>query len=266
MARTGHILVVEDERSMREFLEILLRRHGHEVVVADGGQEGIELLESGAFDLVITDLKMPRVGGIEVLEHAKTRDPDLEVVVVTAFASTETAIAAMKQGAYDYLTKPFKVDEIVVTVERALEKRALVRDNVVLREQLQGRFRLDRMLGRSRAMQQLFELVRKVATTRTSVVILGESGTGKELVARAVHRHSDRASRPFVPVNCGAIPDALMESELFGHVRGAFTGASRDKTGLFEAAHGGTLFLDEIAEVGSTMQVKLLRALQERRI
>ena len=266
MQLTGNILVVEDERSMREFLEILLGRHHHRVAVADSGSAAIALLSKDEFDLVITDLKMPGVGGLQILEHTRRLHPQTEVIIVTAFATTETAIAAMKQGAYDYLTKPFKVDEIVVTVKRALEKRALVRENVTLREELRERFRLDRMVGRSAAMQQLFEMIHRVASTRTSVVILGESGTGKELVARAIHTLSDRSDRPFVAVNCGAIPETLMESELFGHVKGAFTGATRDKSGLFAAADGGTLFLDEVAELTPTLQVKLLRALQERRI
>jgi len=266
MPISGRILVVEDEASMREFLEILLRRHKHEAIVVDSGEAALEQLDREEFDLVITDLKMPGVGGLQILERTKQRHPQTEVVIVTAFATAETAIAAMKQGAYDYVTKPFKVDEIVVTVERALEKRALVRENVTLREELRGRFRLDRMVGRSPVMQQLFGLIQRVAATRTSLVILGESGTGKELVARAVHSLSDRAEKPFVAVNCGAIPETLMESELFGHVKGAFTGATRDKGGLFSAADGGTLFLDEIAELPPALQVKLLRALQERRI
>lgn len=266
MLKGAHILVVEDEQSMREFLEILLRRQGCEVSVAEGGKQGRELLDEREFDVVITDLKMPRVSGLDVLAHARKTAPGTEVIMVTAFASAETAIQAMRDGAYDYLTKPFKVDEILVTVERALEKRSLIRANAALRQELHDRYQLERLIGRSPGMQRVFELVRKVAPTRTSVLISGESGTGKELVARAIHALSDRKEGSFVPVNCGAIPDALMESELFGHVRGAFTGATHDKQGLFLAADGGTLFLDEIGELSLQMQVKLLRALQERRI
>jgi len=251
---------------MREFLEILLTRHKHRVTVVESGTQALEQLDRTEFDLVITDLKMPGIGGLEVLARARDSWPQTEVIIVTAFATAETAIAAMKRGAYDYLTKPFKVDEIIVTVERALEKRALVRENVTLREELKGRFRLEQMVGRSASMQQLFEMIQRVAGTRTSLVILGESGTGKELVARATHTLSDRAEHPFVAVNCGAIPETLMESELFGHVKGAFTGAARDKHGLFTAADGGTLFLDEVGELTPPLQVKLLRALQERRI
>lgn len=260
------ILVVEDELSMREFLEILLRRNNCDVRVAESGLLGIQMIEKEEFDLVITDLKMPDADGLAVLRATKKQYPDIEVIMITAFATTETAIAAMKQGAYDYLLKPFKVDEIIATVERALEKRALVRENLYLREELQGRFHLDRLVGRSTAMQQLFSLIRKVAMTKTNVLITGESGTGKELVARAIHALSDRANHPFVPVNCGAIPESLLESELFGHVRGAFTGAVRDQDGLFAAADGGTIFLDEVIELNQPMQVKLLRVLQERKI
>jgi len=266
MPLTGSILIAEDERSMREFLEILLRRQRHEVTAVADGKAAREAIASREFDLVLTDLKMPGVSGLEVLRETKQLYPHTEVILVTAFATAETAISAMKQGAYDYLTKPFKVDEILITVERALEKRALVRDNYTLREELKGRQGLDRLVGRSAVMQDLFGLMRRVASTRTSVLITGESGTGKELVALALHALSDRADRPFVPVNCGAIPDSLIESELFGHVRGAFTGAAVDKSGLFAAADGGTLLLDEIAELSQPMQVKLLRTLQERTV
>jgi two-component system response regulator PilR (NtrC family) len=263
----GSILIVDDERSMRDFLRIALTRAGHEVLAADGPAAAAVHYGARDFDVVITDLKMPGGGsGLDVLDGVKAARPDTQVIVVTAFATPETAIAAMKRGAYDYLTKPFKVDEIGVVIERALEKRALLRDNVELRAELQGRFRLDRLIGKSPPMQRVFELVRRVAPTRTSILLSGESGTGKELVARALHHLSPRAAEPFVAVNCGAIPDALIESELFGHVRGAFTGAVSDKEGLYAAADKGTLFLDEVGELGAQMQVKLLRVLQERRV
>jgi two-component system, NtrC family, response regulator PilR len=262
----GNILVVDDERSLREFLSICLGRAGHKVTVAEDPATALRALTSDV-DLVITDLKMPgTMDGLGVLDEVKKRHPDTQVIVMTAYASTETAIAAMKRGAYDYLTKPFKVDEISVVVERALERQALVQANAALRDKVQGRYKLSSLLGRSPSMQRVFELIRKIAPTRTNVLVTGESGTGKELVARALHHEGPRATKPFVAVNCGAIPDTLMESELFGHVRGAFTGASAAKEGLFAAADGGTLFLDEIAELSSPMQVKLLRALQERRI
>ena len=266
MTVSGNILVVEDDSSAREVLGVLLRRNAFDVTLAADGQEGCDLLKKQEYDIVITDLKMPGISGLQVLATSKLLHPDTEVVVVTAYATTETAIAAMKQGAYDYLTKPYKVDEIVVAVQRALEKRALVRENVTLREELRERYRLDRMVGRSPVMQQLFSLIRQVSTTRSSVLITGDSGTGKELVARAIHHISDRSDRPFVPVNCAAIPDALMESELFGHMRGAFTGATHTREGLIAAANTGTVFLDEVAELNPSLQVKLLRTLQERSI
>jgi len=251
---------------MREFLRIALTRAGHDVTVVES--PAAAAVEYGAhdFDVVITDLKMSGGSGLDVLDGVKTARAHTQVIVVTAFATTETAIAAMKRGAYDYLTKPFKVDEIGVVVERALEKRALLRDNLELRAELQGRFRLDRLVGKAPPMQRLFELARRVAPAKTSVLITGESGTGKELVARALHHLSPRADKPFVAVNVGAIPDTLLESELFGHVRGAFTGAHADKPGLFAAADGGTLLLDEIGELSPQMQVKLLRVLQERKV
>src|SRR5688572_4807658 len=263
----GRVLVVDDEQSMREFLAICLRRAGHEVDVADAGVTALARLKATPADVVITDLRMPgELDGIALLAAIKGAKIDTEVIVVTAFATAETALSAMKIGAYDYLTKPFKIDEINAVIGRAMEKRALVAENLALRQQVKGRIRLARMLGKSRAMQKVFELIDKVHSTKTSVLITGESGTGKELVARALHSESSRARGPFVAVNCGAIPDELMESELFGHKKGAFTGAHADKKGLFLEADGGTLFLDEIGELSLGLQVKLLRALQERRV
>ncbi len=266
MALTGTILVVDDERSMRDFLRIALSRPGHQVTLADGPESAAAAIAATEFDVVVTDLRMQGGTGLDVLDAARERNPDTQVIVVTAFATPETAIAAMKRGAYDYLTKPFKVEEVIVVVERALEKRTLLRDNVELRAELQGRFRLDRLVGKSTSMQRLFELVKKVAPAKTSVLLSGESGTGKELVARALHHLSPRVSGPFIAVNCGAIPETLLESELFGHVKGAFTGAVSERDGLFAAAEGGTLFLDEIGELSTAMQVRLLRVLQERKV
>ncbi len=263
----GNILVVDDERSMREFLAICLKRIGHQVTIAETGEDAVARVGTGgSFDLVITDLKMPgKLDGLGVLDEVKKRAPDTQVLVMTAFASAETALSAMKRGAYDYLTKPFKVDEITVVIERALERQALARSNAELREIVQGRYKLGHILGKSATMQRVFDLLRKVAATRTTVLLTGESGTGKELAARALHSEGPRAGNAFIAVNCGAIPDTLLESELFGHVKGAFTGASSHKQGLFEAADGGTLFLDEIGELSTAMQVKLLRVLQERK-
>ncbi len=275
----GKILVVDDEQSMREFLTICLRRAGHDVEAASTGAQALERLRAVLFDIVITDLRMPDLDGLGVLNAINTgaarysAGPDTspsdltpEVILMTAFATKETALAAMKQGAYDYLTKPFQVDEINAVIHRALEKRSLVEANLALRDQVAGRYRLASLLGKSRAMQKLFEVITKIHSARTSVLITGESGTGKELVARALHTEGSRAKMPFVAVNCGAIPDELMESELFGHKRGAFTGAIADRRGLFQEADGGTLFLDEIGELSLNLQVKLLRVLQERMV
>jgi two-component system response regulator PilR (NtrC family) len=236
------------------------------VEAASGGSEALATIRGREFDVVITDLRMPDVDGMVVLEQTKRLHPDTQVIVVTAFATTETAIAAMKAGAYDYLTKPFKVDEVSLVVDRALERRSLARDNLALRDEIKGRYKLDRLLGKSPPMQRVFDTIKKTAPGRASVLLVGESGTGKELAARALHELSQRADRPFVAVNCGAIPETLLESELFGHVKGSFTGAHVDKQGLFEAAHSGTLLLDEVAELPVAMQVKLLRVLQERKV
>ncbi|RMH45018.1 MAG: sigma-54-dependent Fis family transcriptional regulator [Deltaproteobacteria bacterium] len=263
----GSILVVDDERSMRDFLAICLEREGHEVATAATAAEALAAATAQPPDVIVTDLKMPGdLDGIGLIEAARERGIDAEVIVVTAFATPETAIAALKKGAYDYLTKPFKVDEINVVIGRALEKRALVRENLALREAVESRHRFASLLSKSPQMQRVFDLVRKIHSTRTSVLITGESGTGKELVARALHSEGARKHGPFVAINCGAIPPDLLESELFGHVRGAFTGAVDDKPGLFEAADGGTLFLDEVGELPAALQVKLLRVLQERRV
>ena len=252
---------------MREFLAICLRRAGHQVTIADSGTAAMTSLAASPADIVVTDLRMPGdLDGLALLRAIRAASLDPEVILVTAFATADTAIAAMKEGAYDYLTKPFKVDEINAVIGRAMEKRALVAENAALREQVAGRVRMAQLLGRSKPMQLLFELIGKIASARTNVLITGESGTGKELVARALHTEGSRAGGAFVAVNCGAIPDELMESELFGHVKGAFTGAVSDRSGLFREAHGGTLFLDEIGELSLGLQVKLLRALQEKRV
>jgi two-component system, NtrC family, response regulator PilR len=263
---TGDILIVDDERSMREFLAIYLKRSGYRVEAAPDADSARKALAAREFDVVITDLRMPDGSGLEVLSESKHLHPDTQVIVVTAFATAETAIAAMKAGAYDYLTKPFKVDEVGLVVERAMERRVLQRQNIVLRDEIKGRYKLERLIGKSMPMHRVFDVIRKIAPARTSVLLIGESGTGKELAARALHELSGRDEKAFIAVNCGAIPEALIESEFFGHVKGAFTGANSDRTGLFEAAHGGTIFLDEIGELPVPMQVKLLRVLQERKV
>jgi len=261
----SRILVIDDELSMREMLEIFLTQDGHEVLTASDGAQGIaRLTEEDNLDLVITDLRMPGAHGMVVLERARELHPNAPVVVMTAFASHQTATEAMKMGAYDYFSKPFSLDDIKATVDRALERRRLVVESKRLRDTLHEQGVMRSLIGSSRAMQQVFDLVRRIARTRTNVLVLGESGTGKELIARALHEQSDRRAAPFVVINCGAIPESLLESEFFGHKRGSFTGANADKDGLFKAASGGTLFLDEVAELPLSMQVKLLRVLQER--
>jgi two-component system response regulator PilR (NtrC family) len=262
----GRILVVDDERSMREYLEILLRKVGHEVLTAADVPSAVALADSKEIDLVLTDLRIGRETGLDVLKAFKAAQPETEVVMITAFATMENAIQTMKAGAYDYVTKPFKNEELTVLVEKALEKGRLSRENESLRIQLGARGRLAGMVGTSAAMQEIDRLVEKVAASRSTVLIIGESGVGKELVARAIHDKGQRAGAPFVPINCGAIPEGLVESELFGHVKGAFTGAHADHAGLFKAANGGTVFLDEVSELPLAAQVKLLRAIQERRI
>jgi two-component system, NtrC family, response regulator PilR len=263
----ARVLVVDDEQSMRELLGIMLRQVGYEVSQADGGEAAIQTLKgTDAFDLVITDLRMRKVDGLAVLRAAKEHSPHTVVLVVTAFASTETAVEAMKLGAYDYVTKPFKLDELKLTIANALERKRLQDENRELKRQLRTERGFDSFVGKSRRMLEVFETIRKTADSGSTVMITGESGTGKELVARAVHQESSRRSAPFISVNCGAIPETLMESELFGHVKGAFTGAVQSTEGLFLAADGGTLFLDEITEIAHSVQVKLLRAIQEREI
>jgi len=260
----ARILVVDDEPSMQEFLEIFLRREGFEVQTAGSVDEALALAEGGEFELVVTDMQMPDRTGLDLLRALHELAPDTLVVMMTAFASTDGAIAAMKEGAYDYITKPFKVDEIRVVIEKALEKKLLSKDNERLRSELRSQVRARSIVGNSEPMARVFELVSQVAATKTNVLISGESGTGKELVARAIHEQSDRCGDAFVAVNCGAIPENLLESELFGHVKGAFTGAVSNKEGLFEAADGGTLFLDEVGELPPSLQVKLLRVIQDK--
>jgi two-component system response regulator PilR (NtrC family) len=258
------ILIVDDERSMRDVLSIMLKRAGYAVSTATDGEEAIGLLGSEIFDLVITDLKMPKVGGLEVLKAVKDASPDTVVLVITAFASTETAVEAMKRGAYDYVTKPFQVDEVQLIIRNALERRRLTTENALLKREIATQASFTQIIGQSEAMQKVFEIVRKVADSKSNVLICGESGTGKELVARAIHYNSARERMPFVAVNCSALPEPLLESELFGHMKGSFTGAISNKEGLFEAANGGTVFLDEIGDMSPAIQVKLLRVIQER--
>ena len=266
MSVQPRILVVDDERSMQEFLEILLRKEGYDVATVGDVPSALIALDSDDFDLVISDIQMPDRSGLDLLRALRQAQPEIVVIMITAFATTETALAAMKEGAYDYITKPFKVDEIKLVVKKALEKKLLAAENARLRHELRSERQQRPLVGNSPRMQQLYEMIGRVAATKTNVLIVGESGTGKELVARAIHAESDRADKSFVALNCAAIPENLLESELFGHVKGAFTGAVGNKAGLFELADLGTLFLDEVGELTPPLQVKLLRAIQEKTI
>jgi len=260
------ILVVDDELSMREFISILLEREGYEVLSAADATTALERLAASTIDLVISDVQMPGLNGLELLARIRETSPETAVLLITAYSTAEQAVEAMKLGAYDYLAKPFKVEEIKVLVHNALEKRDLKRENVMLREKAKVCAGFGNLIGTSPRMRDLFALLSKVADSASTVLILGESGTGKELAARAVHDNSPRKTKPFVAVNCGAIPETLIESELFGHAKGAFTGAVGERAGLFEQAQGGTLFLDEIGELPLAMQTRLLRVLQEREV
>ena len=259
------ILVVDDEPSMREMLRIVLRRDGYDVLVAENGKEAIEHLQREPVDLLLSDIRMPDLSGVEVLRTAKDLNRDVVAFMMTAFASTDTAVEAMRLGAVDYFTKPFSMDELRLKVRQHLENNRLKQENVLLKRALNTRHAFSNIIGRSEAMRAVFSTIEMVANTSSTVLVGGESGTGKELVARAIHFNSLRRDRPFVAINCGAVPETLLESELFGHVRGAFTGADSNKKGLMEVAEGGTIFLDEIGEMTPPMQVKLLRVLQDRR-
>ncbi len=258
------ILVVDDEESIREFLEIMLKKEGYEISLAEDGQKAKDLLTKKSFDMIISDLQMPNVTGIELLKHVKESYPDTVFMMITAFGTTETAVDAMKMGAYDYLTKPFKIDEVKLNIQNALRSKNLEVENRSLKKELNREYSFQNVIGNSQAMHQVFDLIKRVSVASTNVLITGESGTGKEVVAKAIHYNGPLKDKPFITVNCGAIPENLMESEMFGHKKGSFTGAVVDKSGLFEVADGGTLFLDEVGELPLTIQVKLLRAIQER--
>jgi len=257
------VLIVDDEENIRLVLRTLLKKHGYDVEVAESGESALAALEAFDPDVILTDVRMPRMGGLDLLGALKAKQHPATVIVMSAYGNVDLAIEAMKAGAYDYVSKPFKPDEIVLALRKAEEREALRRENRALKEQIQKDNQFESILARSPEMVAIFKTVSKIADFKTTVLITGESGTGKELVARALHEHSSRKDKPFIKVNCAAIPKELIESELFGYERGAFTGAVTSKPGRFELANGGTLFLDEIGEIPIEMQVKLLRALQE---
>ena len=258
------ILVTDDEESIREFLDIMLRKEGYEVTCVEDGKQAADILKKKSFDMVISDLQMPNMTGIELLKHVRESYPELIFMMITAFGTTESAVEAMKMGAYDYITKPFKIDEVRINIANALRSKNLEVENRTLKKELEKEYSFQNLVGNSEAMHKIYSLVKRVSDSPTNVLITGESGTGKEMVAKAIHYNGPLKDKAFVTINCGAIPENLMESEMFGHKKGSFTGAIVDKPGLFEVADGGSLFLDEVGELPLSIQVKLLRAIQER--
>lgn len=262
----GKILLVDDEKDLLEWLSVVLEKEGYKVRSTTSAADALKIFKKEPFDMVISDIRMSPTDGVELLRQLKNHNPEIIVLMITAYASVETAVKALRYGAYDYLFKPFKLDEIKLVIRKAFSQRRIFADDKLIQKKLKERYRFANIIGKSKAMQKVFNIVDKVAKTNTTILINGESGTGKELIAKAIHYNSLRASKPFVSIDCGALPDELLESELFGHVKGSFTGAISSKQGLFEVANGGTLFLDEIGETSQAMQTKLLRALQEREI
>jgi DNA-binding NtrC family response regulator len=260
------ILFVDDDQQILEIVSIYLDRFGYSVDTVNSGKFAIEKIQQKDYAVVFTDLIMPEISGLDLLKAVKKSNPSTEVIIVTGYGTIESAIEALKLGGYDYLQKPINFERLKILIERIIEKKKLQLENIMIKQRLKDRFSYDQLIGRSPKMQQIYEMIDRISTGSPTVLIQGESGTGKELVANVIHQNSIRRDKPFIPVNCGAISEGLLESELFGHVKGAFTGAIKDNIGLFKAADGGTIFLDEIAEVPTALQVKLLRALQERKI
>ena len=257
------ILVVDDEASMREFLEVFLSKQGYKVSDAKNGRQALKMIQKNNYDLILTDIRLGDITGLEVLKEAKRKSPDTVVIMISAYSTTEIAVEAMNEGAYDFVPKPFDNIELKQTIKRALELKTLDQEKERTSTEVRDNLYFNRIIGKSPGMHAIYKRIEQISSTKTNVLISGESGTGKELIARAIHENSDRKDKPFVVVNCGGIPDTLMESEFFGHVKGSFTGATGDKKGLFEASHKGTIFLDEIGELSTFLQVKLLRAVQE---
>ncbi len=261
---SANLLIVDDERSMRELLEYMLSKEGYTISLAENGRTAVQMVQDNPYDLVLCDIRLGDITGLEVLRAAKQYRPNTVVIMISAYATTETAVEAMNDGAYDYVPKPFDNEELKQTIALALERKTLEAERQMLEDELKDTVHFGKIVGNSPRMQHIYKMVRQVARTRTNILVTGESGTGKELIAKAIHEESERADKPFVPINCGGIPETLVESEFFGHKKGAFTGATQDKKGLLEAADGGTVFLDEVGELSISMQVKLLRAVQER--
>lgn len=264
--KRGSVLVVDDEKGQREILKTILQGEGYDVVIASNLREASRVLQEDPFDVVLTDLKMPNGDGIQLLTYTMKERPTTSVVMMTAHGTIPSAVEAMRLGAFDYLTKPLERDELLVVIEKAIAASRLISENITLKEELQNRFRIENIIGSDGKMQEVFRLIKKVSHTNSNVLIYGESGTGKELVAKAIHHHSPRRDGPFIAVNCAAIPEGLMESELFGHERGAFTGAFTRRMGLFGSANGGSLFLDEIGDMNIGLQARLLRTIQEKEV
>jgi len=263
---THHILIVDDELSMRELLEYMLNREGYRATCAENGRQAVALVEKNSYDLMLCDMRLGDLSGLDVLRACKKHHPGTVVIMISAYASTETAVEAMNQGAFDYVPKPFNKDELLETVAKALKLRTIEQEKELLDGELKRSLNFGMIVGSSPAMQHIYKMIQQVSKTKTNVLITGESGTGKELIARAIHKESGRRDEPFVAINCGGIPETLMESELFGHKKGSFTGAAQDKPGLFQEAHRGTIFLDEIGELSLPIQVKLLRVVQEKMV
>ncbi len=261
-----NILIVDDEKDIRESLSTVLQTEGYICAEAEDGEKAIEKLESSNYDIVITDIVMPNLDGMKLLEKAIQISPETLIVLMTAYASIETAVSALRKGATDYLLKPIEFDEVIMRVKQLLKQKQLILENKLLKQQIDKRFDFNNIIGQSQSMQEIYAMIKQISTAPTNVLITGASGTGKELVARAIHNNSNRSDQPFIPVNCGAIPENLYESELFGYKKGSFTGANTDRDGLFKAANTGTLFLDEVGELPESVQVKLLRVLQEKEI
>jgi len=259
-----HILIVDDELSMRELLEFMLKKEGYHVSCADCGTKAASILAENTFDLLLCDIRLGDITGLDVLRTAKEKNKETIVIMISAYASAETAVEAMNCGAYDYVPKPFDIDELKQTIGKALDAKTLEHEKKIISDELKKNLHFNRIVGNSSSMTHIYDMIRQVSNNKTNVLITGESGTGKELIAKAIHEHSERSDKPFVVINCGGIPENLMESELFGHKKGSFTGAVSDKKGLFESANNGTIFLDEIGELLPHIQVKLLRVVQEK--